>query len=125
MIELMDGLPEGVAGVRFSGRVTAEEYRDALLPRLTELAEGEDRIRLLVLLDAGFERFEPGALWEDTKFGVHDGLRHASKFLRTALVSDADWAHHVIGLFGWMVPGDIKAFDLADLDAATAWVAGG
>ena len=119
----MDGLPDGVTGLRFSGRVTSEEYRDALLPRLTELAAGEDPIRLLVLLDADFERFEPGALWEDMKFGVHDGLRSASKFHRTALVSDADWAHHVIGLFGWMVPGDIKAFDLADQDAATAWVA--
>ena len=123
MIEMMSAVPVGVVGVKFSGHVTRTEYRERLRPRLDELVEAGDPIRMLVVLDAEFDKFEPGALWEDIKFGAHDGLSHASKFVRTALVSDAEWAHHAITLFGWMVPGDVKVFDLDSLSDAIEWVA--
>jgi hypothetical protein len=31
--------------------------------------------------------------------------------------------HHLTDLFGWMTPGETKAFSIADRDAAIAWVA--
>jgi SpoIIAA-like len=52
------------------------------------------------------------------------GLTHLSKWECTALVSDADWARHAISLFGWLVPGDVRVFPLAELEEAKAWLAG-
>jgi hypothetical protein len=41
-----------------------------------------------------------------------------------ALVSDADWVRHAMGLFGWMVPGEARVFPLAQLEEAKAWLGG-
>jgi hypothetical protein len=123
MIEQIDDLPEPLVGLRFSGQVTRDEYERIILPAMQSVLERDEGARLLVVIDEGFERFEAGALWEDMKFGLGSGLRHLSKWERTALVSDASWAHHAIGLLGWMVPGDVRVFPLDELDAATAWLA--
>jgi hypothetical protein len=123
VIELMSDLPDGVVGLRFSGSVSGAEYREIAHPRLESLVESEGKIRLLVVMGAAFEHFEGGALWEDLKFGLHDGLKSASKFEKTALVTDEGWARHAVELLGWMVPGAIKVFDLDSLADATEWVA--
>jgi SpoIIAA-like len=31
---------------------------------------------------------------------------------------------HMTAMFGWMTPGEVKHFPLADRDAAIAWAAG-
>jgi hypothetical protein len=124
MIELLADLPDDVIGFRFSGHVTRDEYTHTLLPVLKQRIEGDGKIRMLVLIDDAFEKFETGALWEDAKFGLGSGLTHLGKWERTALASDTEWARHAIGLFGWMVPGDVRVFPLAEVDAAQAWLAG-
>ena len=122
MIEPLLDLGPGIAGLRFTGHVTADEYRQVVHPLLeARLAEGS-KIRLLVEIDDGFERFEPGAIWQDLKFGVGEGLSHVDRWERTALVADAEWARHAGGLFGWLVPGDFEVFPTAELDRAVAWL---
>jgi len=76
------------------------------------------------VIDADFDRFEAGAIWEDLKFGLASGLAHLSKWERTALVSDADWARHAVGLLGWMMPGELRVFPLAEQADAVVWLAG-
>jgi hypothetical protein len=122
MIERVDALPDNVDGLRFSGHVSREEYKQVVLPLLHECLARGGGIRLLIVIDAGFDRFEAGALWEDLKFGLGPGLE-LSRWERIALVSDADWAHHAITLFGWLVPGDVKVYPLAEQDDAVTWLA--
>ena len=62
-------------------------------------------------------------MWDDMKFGLGTGLTHLSAWERMALVSDAPWVHHAITLFGWLVPGAVRVFPLAELDDATRWPA--
>jgi hypothetical protein len=38
-------------------------------------------------------------------------------------VTDLDWMITVTSLFGWMTPGELKRFPLAERDAAIAWAA--
>ena len=124
MIERLTDLPDGVVGFRFSGAVSGDEYSEVLSPALQELVRGEGKVRLLVVIDADFDRFEAGAIWEDLKFGLASGLAHLSKWERTALVSDADWARHAVGLLGWMMPGELRVFPLAEQADAVVWLAG-
>jgi hypothetical protein len=42
---------------------------------------------------------------------------------RTAVVTDVDWIRKGIKAFGFMSPGEVKAFDPAELGAAKVWVA--
>ena len=109
-------------GFRFSGHVSRAEYAGVLRPPLQERIDSDQKIRLLVLIDAEFDRFEAGALWEDLKFGVGEGLPHFSAWERMALVSDADWVHHAIAVFGWLTPGEVRVFGWSELDAAKAWL---
>jgi hypothetical protein len=60
-----------------------------------------------------------GAGWEDAKVG----LAHLTKWKRCAVVSDKDWVHHALAVFGWTMPGDLKLFAESELDAAIAWAA--
>ncbi len=40
-------------------------------------------------------------------------------------VTDLDWMIAGTSLFGWMTPGQLKRFPLAERDQAVAWAAGG
>ena len=40
-----------------------------------------------------------------------------------ALVTDIDWMVRLTSLFGWMTPGELKHFPMAERDAAVAWAA--
>jgi hypothetical protein len=123
MIEPLDGMPEGTIGFRATGRVTRDEYRDILLPPMRAAAEGGD-VRMVFAVGPGFEKFEAGALAQDTKAGVTLGLGHPHAWTRTALVTDVDWIAKALHMFAWLTPGEVKLYELAALEDAKVWVAG-
>ena len=51
------------------------------------------------------------------------GTHHLSAWKKTAFVSDIEWMQHLVALFGWMSPGEVRRFPLAELDDALAWAA--
>ena len=123
MIELLEAMPEGTIGFRATGRVTAEDYRDILLPAITAAVQSGD-VRMVFAVGPGFERFEPGALAQDAKVGLTLGIAHLHAWRRTAVVTDVDWIEKAIQMFRWLTPGEVRAFGLDQLDDAKTWVAG-
>ncbi|XVU29019.1 STAS/SEC14 domain-containing protein [Actinoplanes sp. CA-054009] len=119
MIEALSGLPEGVLGFRLSGPVSREEYVGVFLPPMRQALDAGVEMRLMLVVGDDFSWFEPGAAWEDLKFGVG----HHKGWDRTAIVSDAGWVRHAMGLFGWMMPGEARAFTAAERDEAVNWLA--
>jgi len=116
VINTIADLPAGVIGLRASGEVTADDYRDVMVPVLEEaLARGG--VRLLYVLDE-HTSFRPGALFADAKFGVG----HLKGWERLAVVSDADWLENSIKAFGWMMPGEIRVFDDDEIEQAVSWL---
>ncbi|MFJ8129476.1 SpoIIAA family protein [Streptomyces hydrogenans] len=118
VISRLEKLPNGVIGCEASGKISAEDYRDAVLPALTHAAEAGEVRFLLVVRD--FDGMSGGAFWEDLKVGAG----HLRKWKRVALVTDVEWMAHVTSLFGWVTPGETRTFPLADRDRALAWAAG-
>ena len=119
MIKDLADLPPGVVGFEISGTVHADDYRDVVLPVLQRAyASGEFRF---VIVISEFHGMTGGALWQDLKVGVE----HLHAWKRIAVVTDIDWMRNVTGLFGWMTPGQVKVFPLAQRDEAIAWAAGG
>ena len=118
MITELTDLPEGVIGFEATGKLQAEDYRDVLLPAIERAATSGD-VRVVIAIRE-FDGLSAGALWEDLKMGV----QHLRVWKRIALVTDVEWMSHMTAMFGWMTPGDVKHFPLAELPAAIAWASG-
>jgi hypothetical protein len=119
MITLMEGLPENVVGAEATGTVTDDDYENVLIPAVRKSREEHGKVRLLYVLGEGFEGWTARAMWQDAKLG----LREPSAWERIAVVTDKDWLRHAVGALGWMLPGEVKVFDVGELDAAKGWVA--
>ena len=118
MIKELADLPPGVVGFELGGTLTAEEYRDVVLSAL-QRAYASDEYRFVIVIPE-FGGMTGGALWQDLKVGVE----HLHAWKRIALVTDIDWMRHVTTLFGWMTPGEVEVFPLAQREQAIAWAAG-
>jgi hypothetical protein len=118
MLNHIEGLPAGVIGFEISGKLQTSDYRDILQPALHEAAAaGEVRI---VIVMPEFDGFSAGAFWEDLKIGVE----HWRAWKRVALVTDIGWMAQATKWFGWMIPGEVRQFGMAQRDEAIAWAAG-
>jgi len=117
MIKELAGLPDGVIGFEASGNLRAEDYRDVILPAL-ERAAASGEVRFVVVIPE-FGGMSGGALWQDLKVGIE----HLRAWKRIALVTDIEWMDRMTSLFGWMTPGEVRHFPLAQRDAAIAWAA--
>jgi hypothetical protein len=122
MIEALTDLPEGVTGIRVSGRVDGEQIR-AFEPTMAQLLAG-DEIRFIEVIDHDYQGLGPGALIEDLKMDVKVVLKRMPAFRRIAVVTDIEWMVHAVHLMAWMVPGEVKTFALAELEQAKQWTAG-
>jgi hypothetical protein len=122
VIERIEEMPPGTVGMRASGRLSKDDYREVLEPALREgLASGEMRL-VFVLND--FEGLEPGAWIEDVKTGLRALVREHSAWKRFALVTDVGWVARATDLFAWMIPGELKILVPDQLGEAKRWVAG-
>jgi SpoIIAA-like len=117
MIKELDGMPAGVTGFETSGTLRAEDYRDVVLPVLERAAAGGD-VRFVVVIPE-FHGMSGGAVWQDLKMGVE----HLRAWKRIALVTDIEWMGYMTTMFGWMTPGEVRHFPLAQRDEAIAWAA--
>ena len=119
MIRLTEDMPPDVIGFEAGGQIRAGDHKPVLDPAVDEALASYDRIRLLYAFGDKFDGYSAGAMWEDTKVGVS----HWSKWEKIPLVTDHMAYADGVKAFGWMVPGEIKVFSVADLDDAQAWVA--
>jgi hypothetical protein len=118
MFTPLTDLPDNVIGFEVSGKVEAADYKDVLLPALHDAAaRGEVRI---VIVMPDYEGFAGSAMWQDMKAGIE----HWGKWKRIALVTDVEWMMHGVHWFGWMTPGEVKHFPMAERAAAIEWAKG-
>ncbi|ANI40268.1 STAS/SEC14 domain-containing protein [Mycolicibacterium vaccae] len=122
MIEVLEGMPAGVVGFRVSGRLSGDELRD-FGPTMETMLDG-DEIRLVEVVSDDYQGFGPGGLFEDLKMSLGTFVHRHGAFRRIAIVADKEWIAHTLHAVGWMVPGELKLFGIADLEQAKAWAAG-
>ncbi|HYB47486.1 MAG TPA: STAS/SEC14 domain-containing protein [Streptosporangiaceae bacterium] len=118
MIKELSDLPPGVVGFEVAGTLNAEDYRGVVLPVLQRAYAG-DEFRFVIVIPE-FHGMTGGAVWQDLKVGVE----HLHAWKRIALVTDIVWVRHMTELFGWLTPGEVEVFPLAQREEAIAWAAG-
>jgi SpoIIAA-like len=123
MVERMNDMPEGVIGVRASGKLTKDDYTGVLEPALKEAMDSGDARVVFVLTD--FEGLELGASFEDIKTGLGVEFARRKDWKRLAVVTDVDWVAKAMKMFAWAMPGELAVYeDLGQLGEAKGWAAG-
>ena len=118
MLDKISDLPDSVLGFRASGELTSDDYQNVLIPAVEAALQSRDKLRLLYLLGDDVTGFSAGAAWQDTKVG----MAHATRWEKIAVVTDKDWLRHSVNIFGYLIPGEIKAFTAAEEADARAWI---
>ncbi len=116
MIELIQGLPDGVVGLEAVGEVSSDDYA-AVAPAIESAFAAHEKIRLIHVLGDRFTGFTAGGIWQDGKLG----LSHVFSFERIAVVTDLDSVRTLVKGGGWTIPGEIRLFSNAERDAAVTW----
>jgi len=119
MLERLDG-PENVLAFRAIGKIEKSDYDTVLEPAVDAMMKERGELRFVYVMDDAFDGYTMGAGWEDTKMG----LGHLTKWKRCAVATSHDWIRHAVGMFRWMMPGEIKVFGENEIDLALAWAAG-
>lgn len=118
MLQRIDA-PDNVLAFRAVGKIEKSDYDAVLDPAVEAMIADKGEVRFVYVLGDEFDAYSAGATWADAKLGVG----HPSKWKRIAVVTNHGWVHHVVGMFGWMVPGDVQTFPVADEAAAIEWAA--
>jgi hypothetical protein len=121
MIELIDGLPDGVVGLEAVGRVDSSDYETVAAPAIQRALERHPKIRLIHVLDDRFTGYTTGGARQDAMLG----LAHPRSFDRVAVVTDSESIRRIVRLGGWSIPGEMKVFSNRERDRAQAWASEG
>jgi hypothetical protein len=118
MIEVMSESQGNVVGVKMSGKITAREYEDVIIPRVEAVFQEHGKIRLMYLVDESFQGAEAGAMWDDTKLG----LKYRRDFEKLALVGGSKWMDWLTKLAAKFISGETKTFPAEQLQEAWDWL---
>jgi hypothetical protein len=77
-----------------------------------------EKLRLLYVLGHDVTGISADAAWQDTKVG----MAHVTKWEKVAVVTDQEWLRHSVSIFGYLIPGQIKAYPTAAEADARAWI---
>jgi len=119
MIEALSGFPDNVAAFACRGQVSKADYETVLIPDVEKRLETHDKVRIYYEIDPDFEGWDPGAMWDDTKVG----FRHWMRWERFAVVTDIEWIKQTMKFVGFLMPGELRAFPISEVDKAREWVA--
>ena len=120
MLKQMRDMPMGTVGFEAHGEVEDDDFEHAVEPVLrAEIAAGR-KIRLLYLLGPGMKEYEGDTLGKEMKFAA----RHPTAYERVAVVSDEDWLRPALRVLSVLVPGQLRAFPVAQLAEARDWLSG-
>jgi len=117
MIELMNRSHDGCVAIRATGHLTDQDYA-TFLPKLDKMFEEHGKLKALFVMDESFEGWDLKAAWDDTKLG----LAHRTDFTRLAIVGGPEWVRWCIRLSGFLLKGEVRLFDLPELERAWSWV---
>ncbi|WP_433831433.1 STAS/SEC14 domain-containing protein [Flavobacterium anhuiense] len=119
MIQRIDA-PANVAAFRAIGEVTADDYKNILVPAVTELVNKIEEINFLFLIDTEIKNFTAAAWMEDALMGI----KNIGKWNRAAIVTDSDRVIRFTKAFSYLVPGEFRGYKKDAYHEALKWVQG-
>jgi hypothetical protein len=116
MVGILGSSTDSCVVVKFSGKVTGEEYRQ-FLDAVDERLKANQKINMV----AELSEFEFYGDFEAFKEDFHFGVKEYRKVARAAFVGDQRWIEMFIKLLGPLYRAAEKQFSAGRLDEAVAW----
>ena len=102
--------------VQVSGKLAKADY-EQFVPEFERLLQQHGKLRVLFDM-TGFHGWEAGALWEDTRFGIH----HYADIERIAMVGEKNWQHGMAIFCKPFTTATVRYFEHVDLAEARMWL---
>lgn len=119
MIEILDDSDGNVLGVRATGKLTRGDYREVLAPRIRSLLESHRIVRVLFLIDEGFQGWTMAAAGANTVLDI----THRHDFDKVAMVGAPRWEQWCAKApAAVLMKGQHRTFGRGDLDRAWMWL---
>ena len=116
MIEQLPVDSPNVLAFKMSGKLHDEDYK-AFVPLVDAAIAKEGKVRILAQFH-DFKGWDLHAMWDDIKFSS----THCTKIDRIALLGDKAWEKWMSKVCMPFTMAKIKYFDVAEFDAAKAWL---
>ena len=116
MIATIDTGSPKVVGVKLSGKLHDEDYRQ-FVPTMETILTAEGKVRLFIQLE-DFHGWDLHAAWDDFLFS----LNHYSDFERIAMVGNGKWEKWMASFFKPFTQAKVKYFDRSEVDSAWTWL---
>lgn len=115
----MRGSDRDVLGLCATGKLTAGDYRDVLVPTVQSLLDRFGTLKVLFLIGEPFDGWTLRAAWVNTVFDIG----HRNDFRKVAVVGAPRWEQWCVNVAAaWLMSGELRTFDRERLDAAWEWV---
>lgn len=118
MIEVKSGAQENLLEVYMTAPITDKDYEEVLMPALDAALARVERVRMLVVLNAGISDFSLGALWDDTAMG----LSAWRGFERIAIVTADKAMTRMTRAFSILMPCPVSVFPKGSTKEARLWL---
>lgn len=118
MFKEIKNLPGDVLGIEMVGKITHEDYKEFLIPKVEEIIAEKGDAKVLCVIGPEWDGYELSAMWDDTKFGI----MHWSEFSKIALVTDHEWIKGMTAMFTPFFPGEVRMFRSDQFDQAKNWI---
>jgi hypothetical protein len=109
-----------IVEVKASGRLSDDDYHE-FVPRMEALIERWGRLRLLFMLDVGFEGWDASAAWNELRFQV----RHREHIKRVAVVGAGRWVELGSRISAHLTGVDVRYFEHDAAGEARMWISEG
>ncbi|GGH17964.1 STAS/SEC14 domain-containing protein [Sphingobacterium alkalisoli] len=117
MITEIISLPENLIGFEAKGEVTADDFKNVVIPKVTAFIDRHDKINYMLVLNTDVSNFTTGAWLQDAWLGLKD----LAKWNRAAIVSDNDTIKKITEVFTKVMPGEFKVFEHTRYNEAVQW----
>lgn len=118
MIHISDESAGNVLILEATGKLTDEDYKQVLIPRLEAIISEHGKARLLLDMGDRFEGWELKAMWDD----AHFGLAHRKDFEKMAVIADRHWVEWALKVGALLIQGELKTFPPSERAEAHRWI---
>jgi hypothetical protein len=118
MIKVLSESHGNIFIARASGKLTDQDYKDVLIPRLESIIREHGKARLLLDMGDEFSGWEAAALWDD----AHFGLTHRNDFEKMGVIGGPKWVEWALKIATLAISGEIRSFSSSDRAEAFRWI---
>jgi hypothetical protein len=118
MIEVLPGSKGNILILRAVDKLTDQDYKEVLIPRLESIIREHGKARLLLDMGDEFHGWEAAALWDD----AHFGLAHRNDFEKMGVIGGPKWVEWGLKIATLAMSGEIRSFSSGERAEALGWI---